>query len=131
MLCPNSLDTGRKIVILDSVGYTSESIYEEANARIAEEWVDMLKKYVSKAQIRFEGPGFSVGTSQKSAEMYFSDNLSAMNRMGFGWYITGFFESLVVQKYKKDILAGGRAIKYKSYRNFNPELLLKLQECQF
>lgn len=130
MICPNSLFAGRKIVILDSVEYTSEAIFEEANEKTAKDWLNMLSKYAPRAQLRLESPTFSPGASQKSVELYFKDVLGAMNKKGMGWYITGFLETLVVQIYDRDILAGGRGIDYKTYRNFNPELLFKIQECQ-
>ena len=129
MICPNSIDTGRRIEILSSVEYRSEAMFQEANATVAKEWTDTIAKHVPKAQIRLESPTFSLGTSQASAEQYFEDSLGAMNAQGFGWYISDFFSSLVLQIYAKDILAGGRAVDYKNYHNFNPELLKKLQEC--
>ena len=130
MLCPNTYNSGNRIVIHDDVTYTSEAIFEEANKAVADSWTTAIASCVPKAQIRLEPVSFSVGTSQASAERYYSDSLGALNSQSFGWYISSLLSNLVVYDKEKDILAGGRAISYKQYRLFNPELLKKIQEFQ-
>ncbi len=85
MLCPNSYDTGRQIVINPDVTYSSETIWEQANKETIEAWAKAISEFAPHSVVRIETANFNA-CSLEAALAYYNDLFEALDRYGLGWY---------------------------------------------
>lgn len=85
MLCPNSYDTGRQIVIHPDVTYSSETVWEQANKETIEAWAKAISEFAPHSVVRIETANFNA-CSLDAALAYYNDLFEALDRYGLGWY---------------------------------------------
>ncbi len=85
MLCPNSYDTGRQIVIHPDVTYSSETIWAQSNKETVEAWAKSISEFAPHSVVRIETANFNA-CSLDAAIAYYNDIFEALDRYGLGWY---------------------------------------------
>lgn len=85
MLCPNSNDSGRQIVIHPDVTYSSETVWEQANKETIEAWAKTISEFAPHSVVRIETANFNK-CSLDAALAYYNDLFEALDRYGLGWY---------------------------------------------
>lgn len=85
MICPNSYDTGRFIVISKDLTYTSETIWQQANKDTIDAWAKAISEFAPHSIVRIENANFNA-CSLDAALAYYNDVYSALNQYGLGWY---------------------------------------------
>ncbi len=85
MLCPNSNDAGRQIVIHPDVTYSSEAILEQSNKEKIDAWAKTISEFAPHSVVRIETANFNA-CPLDAALAYYDDVFEALDRYGLGWY---------------------------------------------
>ena len=124
MLCPNSYDTGRLIVIHPDVTYSSEAVWEQSNKETIESWAKAISEFAPHSVVRIEDANFNA-VALDQALAYYQDVYDALSKYGLGWYSNDYI----------NFTNGGR--RYLGFKpvkyfgaSFCKELLEQLQSFQ-
>ncbi len=124
MLCPNSYDTGRLIVIHPDVTYSSEAVWEQSNKETIESWAKAISEFAPHSVVRIEDANFNA-VALDQALAYYKDVYDALSKYGLGWYSNDYI----------NFTNGGR--RYLGFKpvkyfgaSFCKELLEQLQSFQ-
>ena len=85
MICPNSYDVGRLIVIHPDVTYSSESVWEQSNKETIEAWAKAISDFAPNSVVRIETANFNA-VALDQALAYYQDIFTALDEYGLGWY---------------------------------------------
>ena len=85
MICPNSYDTGRFIVINKDLTYASETVWQQANKDTIDAWAKAISEFAPHSIVRIEDANFNA-CALDAALAYYNDVYSALNQYGLGWY---------------------------------------------
>ena len=124
MICPNSYDVGRLIVIHPDVTYSSESIWEQSNKETIEAWAKAISEFAPHSVVRIETANFNA-VALDQALAYYQDIFTALNEYGLGWYSNDYINfSNAGRRY-----LGFKPVNYFG-ASFCKELLEQLQSFQ-
>ena len=113
MICPNSYDTGRMIVIHPDVTYSSETVWEQSNKQTIDAWAKAISEFAPHSVVRIEDANFNA-VALDQALNYYQDVYAALNEYGLGWYSNDYI----------NFANGGRR-----YLGFKPEKYFDASFC--
>ena len=85
MICPNSYDMGRLLVIHPDVTYSSEWALDQSNKDTIEFWAKTVSEFAPHSVVRIETANFNA-VALDQALAYYNDIFAALNQYGLGWY---------------------------------------------
>lgn len=85
MICPNSYDVGRLLVIHPDVTYSSESVWDQSNKETITAWAKTVSEFAPHSVVRIETANFNA-VALDQALAYYHDIFTALNQYGLGWY---------------------------------------------
>jgi len=127
MICPNSEYDGTHITIHDDLSYTSDTLWEQANAQTIDEWASAISEFSPRCLVRVEDAAFTLGTTQDSMLRYYEDVYTMLDDYGMNWYSNDYDMILGASTGR---IADARVEPHGMYAEFNRELLECLQRHQ-